>query len=212
MGRTRTCYIEVSRGPNGICYFGVPLGIVGVGCLAIALLDFRVLNEFLMFGRYRGWFGFVGCLELLRPYWRRICVLMSCARGLGWFALSLCSFVSDAFASLVVMATDELARSSQGDSRGDKRPLRQYHHPWDTALSHVLDLVSGRGLFDEKNLEEGWRYISQPTQILAWRSECSLVLLLLHLLRSVCRGRGSLWRRHLSLGSMRVHCCGSPPR
>ena len=108
------------------------------------------------------WFGLWGVLRCVDA----VCVSIGCR-----LASPLCSFVSAASVSLVVMANDELAQSSQGDSRGEKRP-REFHNPWDTAPSHVLDLVSGRGLFDEKGLEDCWSYISQPSKILLWRTEC----------------------------------------
>ena len=88
--------------------------------------------------------------------------------------------------AMVAASSDALARAQQqagDDSRGGKRKrdggeLKPYHAPWDTPPNHCIDLTSGRSAIDDKTYQEVWNYMSQPTSILKWRSECPLSVLL----------------------------------
>ena len=65
----------------------------------------------------------------------------------------------------------ERAQASAGE-RGAKRSLKAYQAPWDTPPTHCLDLVVGRSRADEWELSRFWEYISSPTKILEYRTEC----------------------------------------
>ena len=89
--------------------------------------------------------------------------------------------------SFAMVASDALARAQQqaayDDSKSSKRKrdggeLKEYHAPWDTPPSHCIDLTSGRSAIDDKTYQEVWKYMSQPTSILKWRTECPLSVLL----------------------------------
>ena len=74
-------------------------------------------------------------------------------------------------------AVDDLKNSNSKRKRNGGE-LKPYHAPWDTSPVHCIDLVSGRSTVDDKTFEQIWDYLKQPTQILAWRSECPLSVLL----------------------------------
>ena len=70
------------------------------------------------------------------------------------------------------------SKSSNSKRKRNGGELKPYHAPWDTSPVHCIDLVSGRSTVDDKTFEQIWDYLKQPTQILAWRSECPLSVLL----------------------------------
>ena len=71
-------------------------------------------------------------------------------------------------------AASDPASASPGAS-GRKQSggvLKADHAPWDTVPAHTIDLVNGRSAYGGMALEEFWEYVSSPTKILQFRTEC----------------------------------------
>ena len=87
-------------------------------------------------------------------------------------------------ADVIAQAKDRAA----GDSRGQKRAFedkRGWHAPWDAPPVQVVDLLNGRSRLEEFTGKQLWDYMSHPTEVLKWRTECPRACLCL-LLSRVC--------------------------
>ena len=78
------------------------------------------------------------------------------------------------------MATkDELGKANASGakaSRGEKRPLRAYHAPWETVPVHCLNLTAGHSTVDDMALEKFWQYLAKPANTVVWKSECPCIV------------------------------------
>ena len=84
---------------------------------------------------------------------------------------------SDTLTRAQAQAAHDDSKSSNSKRKRNGGELKPFHAPWDTSPVHCIDLVSGRSAVDDKTHEQIWDYLKQPTQILAWRSECPLSVL-----------------------------------
>ena len=79
---------------------------------------------------------------------------------------------------ILAAASQSSASTVAADSPGasGRKPnggqLKAYHAPWETVPAHAIDLVNGRSAYGGMPIDDLWEYVSSPTKILQFRTEC----------------------------------------